>query len=77
MTTMHSPFPPTASRSRTPLDAVRDARRWVKETPAPRWEGDATSKATFAGYVGASMVIWTVLGLSITAALGRVLELLG
>lgn len=77
MTIMHAPFLPAATRTRTPLDAVRDARRWVKETPAPRWEGDASAKATFAGYVGASLVVWTVLGLSVTAALGQVLELLG
>ena len=68
---------PSTSRRRSPLEAVGAARRWARETPAPRWEGTAAHKATFAGYVGASMVGWTLLGLAASAALGQVLGAIG
>ena len=76
MTTMPV-LSPRATAPRALLSAVGDARRWVRETPAPRWEGDAGDKATFVGYVGASIVTLTVLGLSLSALLGQLLNLLG
>jgi len=70
--TMTSLSPSTAS-GRSPLEALRDARLWVRETPAPRWEGGAGAKSIFAAYVGGSIVVWTVLGLSVAALLGALL----
>lgn len=74
MTTMNVSSP-HATTSRAPLDTLRDALRWIRETPAPRWEGDARAKATFAGYIAASMVAWTLLGVLATAALGRLISI--
>ncbi|RYV49469.1 hypothetical protein [Pengzhenrongella frigida] len=71
MTTMT--ISPSTTPGRTPLQAVSDARRWVRETPAPRWEGDAGAKAVFAAYVGGSVVVWTVLGMSMAGLLGQLL----
>jgi len=68
---------PSEPPSRAVLRAVGDARRWIRETPAPRWEGGARNKATFAAYVGASIVTLTVLGLSLSALLGQLLNALG
>ncbi|QTE27780.1 hypothetical protein [Pengzhenrongella sicca] len=70
-------FAPSAARRRSPLGSVGAARRWVRETPAPRWEGTTGDKATFVGYVGASMVGWTFLGLAASAAFGQLLGLAG
>ena len=64
---------PSRTRGRTPLHALRDARLWVRDTPAPRWEGDAGVKAVFAAYVGGSVVVWTVLGMSVAALLGQLI----
>lgn len=56
-----------------PLAALRDARRWVRETPAPRWEGSAGDKVRYVGYVAGSVVVWTGLGLAFTAGFAEVL----
>ena len=76
MTTQHV-HSPHAAPARSMLESVRDTFRWVREAPAPRWEGDTRDKATFVGYVAASMVAWTLLGLLVTAALGRLISVVG
>lgn len=75
MTTMNASTPHAPS-SRAAIDSVRDGLRWIRETPAPRWEGDTKAKAAFAGYIGASMVAWTLLGVLATAALGRLISII-
>ena len=52
------------------------AFRWIRETPAPRWEGDAGTKARFAGYIAAAMAVSTALGLGGTALFGQLVEML-
>ncbi|MGV8966306.1 MAG: hypothetical protein ACOH2F_08500 [Cellulomonas sp.] len=64
----------SSTPARTPLQALREARLWLRDTPAPRWEGDAGAKAVFAAYVGGSVVLWTVLGMSLAALLGQLLS---
>jgi hypothetical protein len=59
-----------------PLQSLKDARRWVRETPAPYWEGEASDKARFLGYVGASMAAWTVVGVLGSVAIGEGLRAL-
>jgi len=76
MTTMNISSP-NATAARSMLRTVGQAARWVRETPAPRWEGDAGAKATFAGYVGLSVIAWTLLGLGATAILGGLLSAIG
>lgn len=71
--TTHS-LAPDHSTVRPGLTAWRDARRWIRETPAPRWEGTAGDKGRYVGYVAGSVVLWTGLGLAFTAAFGEVLQ---
>lgn len=73
MTTLTA-LSPRSTPLRTLVQATLDAPRWIRETPAPRWEGNAARKATFAGYVGASMIAWTLLGMSVSAGLGALLS---
>ncbi|MCL3860987.1 chemotaxis protein CheW [Actinotalea sp. K2] len=69
-------LPPNAPPAHSPLSTVREAVRWVRETPSPQWEGDAGDKATFLGYVGASMLVWIAVGVLGMAAVGEGLKAL-
>jgi hypothetical protein len=64
---------PAPSPARTP---VRNIVRWVRETPAPEWEAGVGRKATVLGYVGASMALWTVVGVSGSAGVGWLIRVL-
>ncbi len=70
MTTMPLPRTyvpsPVFARLRRGLHAMR----WA---PAPRFEGSASNRWRFVGYVAVSMVAWTLIGFGIAAALGAVL----
>lgn len=59
-----------------PMSRLSFAVRWVREAPAPRWEGRPATKVRFVGYVAGSMVLATVVGLVGTAAFGEAIELL-
>ena len=59
-----------------PMSRFSSAVRWVRETPAPRWEGGPAQRARFLGYVAVSMVVATVVGLLGTAGFGEAIELL-
>lgn len=41
---------------------LRDAVRWARETPAPTWRGEGSRKGVYVGYLAASFVGWTALG---------------
>lgn len=62
--------------SRPVVPTLRGAARWVRETPAPEWDGDGARRVTFFGYVGVSMVLWTAAGIAGTAVLGEGLRAL-
>lgn len=55
---------PVGQRVRALVDTVR----WA---PAPRFEGSVADRWRFVAYLGGSMVAWTVAGLGVTAAIGR------
>ena len=57
-----------------PMSPFSSALRWVRETPAPRWEGGLGARVRFLGYVAASMVVATVVGLLGTAGFGELIE---
>ncbi|HEY3438432.1 MAG TPA: hypothetical protein VGK35_12165 [Actinotalea sp.] len=54
-----------------PVHSLRLAARWVRERPAPRWEGGAGGKARFAGHLALSVVGWLGLGLLGTALVSQ------
>ncbi|MBC7290638.1 MAG: chemotaxis protein CheW [Actinotalea sp.] len=56
--------------------SLREAVRWYREAPAPRWEEGAAKKATFAGYLGGSVVAWVMLGLLGAIGVNGLVELL-
>ncbi len=62
--------PSTHHRVRHTVDTVR----WA---PAPRWEGSASSRTRYAGYLAGSVVAWIAIGLGVSAALGGLLGLGG
>jgi hypothetical protein len=41
--------------------SLREAVRWYREAPAPRWEQG--KKSTFVGYLGGNVVAWIAVGL--------------
>ncbi|WP_225755604.1 hypothetical protein [Actinotalea sp. Marseille-Q4924] len=56
--------------------SLREAVRWYREAPAPRWEDGAGKKATFAGYLGGNVVAWIAVGLLGAMGLNALVEAL-
>lgn len=65
---MASPTAPLTTR----LSEVADTVRWA---PAPRWGSSAAEHGKYVGYLGGSMLAWTLIGVLSAAAFGWVLSL--
>ncbi|MDC7120493.1 chemotaxis protein CheW [Cellulomonas fimi] len=75
MATDTLPGPVTARHDEPIGQRVRALVDTVRWAPAPRFEGTAAHRWRFVAYLGGSMLAWTVVGLAVTAGLGRVLGL--
>lgn len=54
--------------------SLREAVRWYREAPAPRWEEG--KKATLVGYLGGNVVAWIAVGLLGAMGLNALVEAL-
>ena len=51
--------------------SVRDTFRWIRETPAPYWDAEDSTKGRYVAWVGVSALAWTVVGIAGTALVGE------